>query len=350
MKQHKFTLGLFCVLFLVSCTMSLKELSHNLTEQTSLTTTETRSLVTPTLVLLASPETESQPIVTLPPIQSSIQTPNMHSCQLGTIAYRAFDTIAIVRDCKLIKEMKIKCLFCNSLSSSPDGRFLAYAGYEKPDGLGEIFTVSLLDGDIAQKTFTSTTKLNLDWSQDGNFIVFDDGGYSSDIIVLNIEKQTTEEITLTSNLESNPVWSPDGTQIAFINREELGQDGELWIMNRDGSNKRKIFDMPIGISQIAWSPLGSEIAFSSPEGCGNIYVIDIHTSSVNQLSHGSMCATNPAWSPDGKMIAFVIKKYQLGTAWVIYWEIVVVEAGGTKMTSIISGEETPEPQALDWLP
>src|SRR5688572_14977808 len=57
-----------------------------------------------------------------------------------------------------------------------------------------------------------------------------------------------------------PKWSPDGTQIAFVDRSLVTQQTHLWLMNADGTNQRMATPDPIG-SGYSWSPDGVHIAY-----------------------------------------------------------------------------------------
>ena len=101
-----------------------------------------------------------------------------------------------------------------------------------------------------------------------------------------------------------PVWSPDGTQIAYSS----DQDGSfgIWIMSLDGSANKKVLTTGSSVSGMAWSPDGSSIAFTQSFGprLGMLNVLDIATGSTSALGArvGSSVGT-PTWSPDGKIIA-----------------------------------------------
>lgn len=109
--------------------------------------------------------------------------------------------------------------------------------------------------------------------------------------------------------DHSPVWSPDGTKIAFIsNRDYLFT---LYVMNADGSNSRRVGDLSEP-SEPAWSPDGNKIAFSlgrrvtvgMDKPTANIFVVNVDGSGLTQLTHDAGLNINPAWSPDGKQIAF----------------------------------------------
>lgn len=109
----------------------------------------------------------------------------------------------------------------------------------------------------------------------------------------------------------SPVWSPDGTKIAFIsNRNYLFS---LYVMNADGSNARLVTDRPLEVGQPAWSPDGSKIAFTAgitgtigmTKPSANIYVINVDGSGLTQLTRDAGANGSPDWSPDGKQMVFV---------------------------------------------
>src|ERR1044071_9159077 len=79
---------------------------------------------------------------------------------------------------------------------------------------------------------------------------------------LTDDKSRTEKLPSFSPVyDASPVWSPDGTKIAFIsNRDYLLS---LYVMNADGSNAQLVTSKPLEPSRPAWSPDGRKIAFSA---------------------------------------------------------------------------------------
>jgi len=110
--------------------------------------------------------------------------------------------------------------------------------------------------------------------------------------------------------DSNPVWSRDGTKIAFISNRDY--HFSLYVMNADGSNSRLVTDRVMEVGQPAWSPDGEKIAFSVGGGgtigfdgpVSDIYVINIDGTGLTQLTRDSGMNGSANWSPDGKQIAF----------------------------------------------
>ena len=104
-----------------------------------------------------------------------------------------------------------------------------------------------------------------------------------------------------------PAWSPDGRQIAF-NSRPLGILGDIYVMDADGNNIRRLTNRPDGCDlHPTWSPDGKQIAFAAggrQRVDFDIYVIDTDGGNIRPLTDDRASDNDPAWSPDGKQIAF----------------------------------------------
>ena len=128
----------------------------------------------------------------------------------------------------------------------------------------------------------------------------------------------------------DPVWSPDGDRIAFVSWYDGDQN--IYLMNTDGSSVTQLTSDPFRYFYIfrnaddkhpAWSPDGKQIAFVSgrnasllsPQAWSDIYVMDADGRNVVRLTGNHENVTrdtvygysHPTWSPDGKRIAFMSK-------------------------------------------
>jgi TolB protein len=103
------------------------------------------------------------------------------------------------------------------------------------------------------------------------------------------------------------VWSPDGTQIAFISDRDgdvmaygdvVGLVPEVYVMNADGTGQTNLTNNPTADDEPAWSPDGSEIAFRSyRDGNHEIYVMDADGTGQTNLTNDSASDIDHAWLP-----------------------------------------------------
>lgn len=130
------------------------------------------------------------------------------------------------------------------------------------------------------------------------------------IYTMNPDGSAQKNLTNFDAMEFDPVWSPDGTKIAFAvvtNQDEM--KGDIYLMNADGSGRQQLTSLKGLAFAPTWSPDGKRIAFTStvpaadvPAKPGppqyHIYLIDADGKNPKQLVSGIM----PCWSPDGKRL------------------------------------------------
>lgn len=134
------------------------------------------------------------------------------------------------------------------------------------------------------------------WSPDGTKIAFVASVVGQDIYVMNADGSNLLNLTNTNGInETNPSWSVNGT-IAY---ERAGQ---VWTMNSDGTGQAQFtaITQPSPASP-AWSADGSKLAFVSG---GEIWKINADGAGEQRLTNNVSTDTNPAWSPDGSKIVF----------------------------------------------
>jgi len=92
-----------------------------------------------------------------------------------------------------------------------------------------------------------------------------------------------------------PAWSPDGTRLAFTSSRD--GNAEIYVMNRDGSGVRRVTDHPSIDTTPTWSPTGTQIAFVSDRtGTPQIYIVNVDGTGLQRITRESYC-DRPTWSP-----------------------------------------------------
>ncbi|HVO56255.1 MAG TPA: winged helix-turn-helix domain-containing protein [Dongiaceae bacterium] len=147
-------------------------------------------------------------------------------------------------------------------------------------------------------------------SPDGQWVAFRRNSYTpgaAGIFVVGRDGETRAQITNNPG-DSNPAWSPDGKYLAFsrISTFEYG----IYVVPAAGGTPKSICRDPRKKrGELAWTPDGKFIAYSgdSTSGGAQIFLISVENSSIEPLTQppGQDRDWGPAFSPDGKRLAFV---------------------------------------------
>jgi Tol biopolymer transport system component len=180
--------------------------------------------------------------------------------------------------------------FYGGFSLSPDEKEIAFATqldedikkvpYPAPDSISpgayqysftEIFVMSIEDGEYRRLTYNNLPDRNPCWSNNGKKIYFDrtndwsaridSKNFPGDIFVMDSDGRSQKNLTNSPDIsESSPKVSPDDKFIAYIVDEmEYDKYTEIWVMNNDGTNKRKIIGLhAYNYGKISWYPKNKE--------------------------------------------------------------------------------------------
>ena len=179
---------------------------------------------------------------------------------------------------------------------SPDGRTIVFVSWR--DGNGEVYAMDADGSGPRNLTQNPAQDVRPAWSPDGRSIAFvssRDG--QSEIYVMNADGSRKRNLTRDRANDDYPTWSPDGRRIAFLHGRGRGR-GQLYVVNADGSGLRnlgRIAGPALFASQPVWSPDGRTIYFGR-------YLVSTDGSGARKLPYIPLIAV---WSPDGRQIAFV---------------------------------------------
>ncbi len=248
-------------------------------------------------------------------------------------------------------------------SWSPDWKHIAFSQAIN-DSAGEydfsaLFVMDADGSNPTQLTGKSIRARNPNWSPDGARIAFI---YSKPedlnewIAIINVDGSGFRDIT-TTNFEyrDEPKWSPDGMRIAFsvwvdaaISCPMMAEDRYatyIYAINSDGSDLIALTEF--NSNSPAWSPDGKKIAFesSSSETCeqSGIWAMNIDGSNLIQLADTGV---SPAWSPDGKYIVYSYTIYDFLCPFRFLCRtpgLWVMKADGSQQTQITYGGNVSKP-------
>jgi dipeptidyl aminopeptidase/acylaminoacyl peptidase len=143
-------------------------------------------------------------------------------------------------------------------------------------------------------------------SPDGRFLLFTHRPFDDlnrlDIWLVEVKTGQIRELTNTPKLRNwGGVWSPDGTQIAFLSQRS-GYN-EVWLVGLDGSNLRQLSRAGADAADLEWSPDGTQIACSiNRQGALELALLAVDSGELRTLRTGKGYHAFPQWSPDGSFL------------------------------------------------
>jgi len=138
-------------------------------------------------------------------------------------------------------------------------------------------------------------------SPDGKQIAFAAVG---DIYVMPVGGKPVN-ITKDAALDTDPAWSPDGSQLVYSS-DKGSEQLQLWIRDMKTGQSRAVTNITTQPQGASWSPDGKRIAFFNVDGMwrvAQISVLDVASGAVTKVHDELPQPGMPAWSPDGKRLA-----------------------------------------------
>lgn len=172
-------------------------------------------------------------------------------------------------------------------------------------GSWDLYMIDVNGKNFRNITDHPTDELDPTWSPDGQLLAYTSNqNGNANIYVMDIDKQEHRPLTNLPGWVVDPVWSPDGKWIAFAYKEPRKPDYDIYRIDLNGKNLRRLTNLGIDQSP-AWSPDGQWLAFYSVDLLGDgtgIYVGAKDGRNEKKITRAS--AGGPTWSPDGRQIAF----------------------------------------------
>lgn len=232
-------------------------------------------------------------------------------------------------------------------------------------------------------------------SPDGKWVAYtvttavkDTDKNNTDVWMVSWDGAQHIQVTSTPEGESSPRWSPDNKYLSFISSRMGAKSGQVWLLNRAGGEAVKITDIKGGVADHAWAPDGKRLALivNDPDpadkdaddkadekktpkpivldryrfkadGDGflrgersHVYLFDLESRKHEILTPGNFDESSPAWSPDGRQIAFVRVHGDGDVDKMPNSDIFVVEARKGATPRRLTSSTTDEGGRLAWSP
>tara|TARA_R110002072_G_scaffold23949_1_gene81824 strand:+ start:5123 stop:6037 length:915 start_codon:yes stop_codon:yes gene_type:complete len=186
--------------------------------------------------------------------------------------------------------------------------------YSKREGNPEIYSLKSDGTDLKRLTNHPSSDVLPELSPNGKTIVFisDRDSLSKNIYLMNKDGSNIKPLIQNKSYEESPCWSPSGKEIIFTRQLRDSSDtshaanGEIFIINLDGNNVRRLTNKFGYDSGAKFSPNGKQIAFygSNENNEWDLYIMDYDGANLYNLTNDSIECYSPDWSLDGEWLVY----------------------------------------------
>ena len=203
----------------------------------------------------------------------------------------------------LANSLRVAAASITAFDCTRDGRLIAYSNSAAD---GRISIISFAgEGARIQSIEVRGTLLGMAWAPGGERIamgVADETGYH--LALLDVNSGETTTLPLPKGSPSAPRWSPDGQRLVF-SIEDNGR-ADIHLLDIATNNLVKVSTRPAAFNA-DWSPDGSTIVFSAGDdqgGLPQLYLVNADGTNERKLTASTSQKSSPRWSLDGSLISF----------------------------------------------
>lgn len=218
------------------------------------------------------------------------------------------------------------------------------------DGNREIYAMNADGSNLINLTNSPADDMQPMWSPDGTRIAFvSNRAGLQEIYVMNEDGSDVRKVSASTALSVNlPHWSPDGTQLVYA--EVGGGAPFVWRVNADGSNPQQLFDNPgDGWVEKSWHAGGLWLACARSAGvvgsAEDVFLMELAGTVVANLTALTGNDERPAWSPDGTALAWTSDRNG-------NFEVYVADFDGSALMTPVNVSNDPATQddGPEWSP
>ncbi len=201
-------------------------------------------------------------------------------------------------------------------SLAPDGRRIAFVSAR--DGNREVYVADTRTGEVRRLTNSpGRADRRPAWSSDGRRIAWQGGPPdAADLFVMQADGSRKRRFVRGVGDDVDPAWSPDGERVAFSSNR--GGRRQLWVVGEGGGEPEQLVQVPGRARAPAWSPDGTRLAFTRESTRdSDLWVLDLSDGSTRKLTRSAGWDSRPDWSPSGERIAFARSVAGRSSIWVV---------------------------------